>query len=344
MKNYKLFCFFTLFFFSLFSAFAAGKKDVGTEELVSGNVKFVFYKQSGNFCLYRLSEIGRDNWIPLYDDRALATTNQYSILVNNKIYTVKRKSGKLSMTVTNENNRIAVVYPLNSILSVSQTFYFLPPSPKDNLPVLCIETNFENTTGSSIDAGIKALFDTQLGEKQRIPLYTDTMAILGETRIDVANLKPEYLASANSIAGCMFFLDKNKEPDIAPNEIFVANWDYLQTMRWTPTVKEGRSFSTKYYNNDSAVLFVWPTKRLNLNEVYTVKTYIGYYDYLHRAVPKEALEQHLKTLSDKDRKNYDDILYLLKQIEEVKAHPENYSDERILELTNAVDEAMKKLQ
>lgn len=79
MKRYKIIITLALLM-SVFSLFAAGKKET-TAELVSGNLKLKFYERSGSFCLYRLSEVGNETWEPLYDDRALASTNYYSLLI-----------------------------------------------------------------------------------------------------------------------------------------------------------------------------------------------------------------------------------------------------------------------
>lgn len=329
------------FFLNLgFLAFASGQKDASTQ-IISENLKFEFYKQSGSFCLYRRSELGKENWIPLYDNRALASTNSYSLSINDKIYPIKKQIGK-EIVVESTENVIRASFPISKDLSVSQRFYFSSEKYETSGKVLCIETSFENTSGAAVNVALKALFDTSLGEKQRVPLYTENQSILRETHIDVNATNAKYLASANSIAACLFFLRLEKQT--LPSEIFIANWDYLQSRKWVPNSVEGRSFSTKYYNNDSAVLFFWPAQRLNLNEKYTVTNCIGYYDYLKRDMPEAVVETHLQTLSEKERKSYDDILLLLQKIDDVKNHPENYSDEEIKALSDQVDSAMLKIQ
>ncbi|MEL3907590.1 MAG: hypothetical protein P1P64_01070 [Treponemataceae bacterium] len=336
--NKNIFC---LLIFSLlsFSIFAAGKTE--KSEITSGSLKLIFYKQSGSFCLYRLSEIGKDNWAPLYDDRALASTNSYSLLVGKKMYRAKKGLGK-NVNVENNGNEILVTYTLAKNLFLNQRFYFSAQKYNTSANVLCIETSFENTTGETVDVALRAVFDTNLGEKQRVSLYTDSQSIMSETNINLADSKMNYIASANSISACLFFV--RLENQTTPSDIFVANWDYLQSMKWIPKCVEGRSFSTKYYNNDSAIMFVWAPKRLYLNEKYTVTTCIGYNDYLKRDIPVEALEQHLKALPEKERKNYDNIQTLLKQIEMLKANPDKYSDEEIRALTENVDNAILEIQ
>lgn len=323
-----------------FFAFANGRKDASVQ-IVSGNLKCIFYNDSGSFCLYRLSEVGKDNWVPLYDDRALATTSSFSVLIGNKNYVLKKNLGK-KPSIEATDKQIIVTYPLTKNIQAKQRFYFSTDKYETSASVLCIETAFENTLGIAVDVGMKALFDTNMGEKQRIPLYTDSQSITAETYIDVAASKATYLASANSISACVLFI--RLEPQTTPSEVVIANWDYLQTRNWVPKVVEGRSFSTKYYNNDSAALFLWPSKRLNLNETYSVTQCIGYYDYLKRDVPQEAMAQHLQTLSETERKNYDEIQALLQQVEDVKKDPSKYSEDQILNLSGQVDEAILKLQ
>lgn len=341
MKYYKAIFASALFFALTFSAFAAGKTE--KSELQAGNLKVVFYKQSGSFCLYRLSEVGKDNWVPLYDDRALASTNGYSILVGNKVYSAKRKLGK-KLTVENTGSQIVVNYQLTKDMMLKQRFYFSTEKYGTSGRVLCIETSFENTVGYPIDVALKAVFDTNLGEKKRVSLYTDAQSIMSETHIDVAASRANYIVSANSISACVFFIRSENQQVAVPKEIFVANWDYLQSMKWIPASIEGRAFSTRYYNNDSALLFVWDLKRIGLNETYTITNCIGYYDFLKRDIPQEAVEHHLQALPEKQRKNYDDIQKLLEQIETVKNNSDKYSDDQIIRLSEQVDAALLEIQ
>lgn len=340
MKVYKKVFLLFIFFIGGFSVFASGKKDT-TAEIISGNLKLRFYKNSGSFCLYRLSEIGVSNWVPLYDDRALASTNGYSLLVDNKIYPIKKLTGR-NLIVQENNNEVTAIFSLTKDLSITQRFYFLESKSEISENVLCIETTFENTSGVAQNVALKAIFDTNLGEKQRVALYTDSQSIINETRLDASISSAKYIASANSISACMFFLEH--ENQTKPSEVFVANWDYLQGRKWVPNIVEGRSFSTKYYNNDSAILMVWKTKRLNLNEKYSVTNCIGYYNYLNQNTPQKVIDTHLKNLSEKDRRNYDEVKTLLRKIEEVKQNPENYSDDEINSLTNQVDNAIIDIQ
>ncbi|MEL3909290.1 MAG: hypothetical protein P1P64_09835 [Treponemataceae bacterium] len=339
MKRYKIIITLALLM-SVFSLFAAGKKET-TAELVSGNLKLKFYERSGSFCLYRLSEVGNETWEPLYDDRALASTNYYSLLIDGKIYSIKKRVGK-SIKIENNNKEIIAEFPLTDDLYVKQRFYFSDKHYETSGKILCIETSFENTSGVVVDVALKAIFDTNLGEKRHIPLYTDTISIFSETHFSTNPSKGFYIASANSILACIFFLQLEKQTP--PSEVFIANWDYLHSKKWTPSIVEGRSFSTKYYNNDSAIMFLWQKKRLNLNETYTVTNCIGCYDYLKRNAPKEAIEVHLQTLPEEYRKKYDYIQELLNQVEEVKNNPDNYSDDEIKNLTKQVDDATIDIQ
>ena len=81
-----------------------------------------------------------------------------------------------------------------------------------------------------------------------------------------------------------------------------------------------------------------------MNETYTVTNCIGYYDFLKRDIPQEAVEHHLQALPEKQRKNYDDIQKLLEQIETVKNNSDKYSDDQIIRLSEQVDAALLEIQ
>ncbi len=344
------------------ASYAAKKTDY---ELISGNLKVKVFSATGNFCLYSLSPRGKENYMPLYDDRSLGRDNKFYVYHNKKVYELKKHIGK-PVKIEQGDNFISIIFHFNDKFYVRQKLSFTSQTYGTSGPLLQIETTVENICGGYADVALKALFDTHLGENRRIPLYTDLRTgIFRETVLEPKFEKDSAVISANSDAACMFLINHTGASKL--ENIYIANWDRLQSVGWIPPIVQGRSFSTKYFYNDSALLFVWPQEHLQNTESITVTMFIGYYDYLRR---NENLKRELDTenteestpapaetkvlpepaapipeqMSSEELKNYTYIKALLEKIAEVEADPDSISDEYIEDLTKQADNAISDIQ
>ena len=189
---------------------------------------------------------------------------------------------------------------------------------------------------------LKALFDTYLGENRRIPLYTDLRTgIFKETVLEPKLEKDSAVISANSEAACMFLIHHSEAS--LPENVYIANWDRLQSVKWIPSVVQGRSFSTKYFHNDSAMLFVWPQERFENKEKLSVTMFIGYFDHIKRHSPENRGKEEVPPTPE-NKKDYEYIKALLDKIAEVEDSPDAVSDEYIDDLTKQADNAINDIQ
>ena len=356
--------------FTVASAYAAKKTDY---ELISGNLKLKVFRNTGNFCLYSLSPKGKDNYMPLYDERSLGRDNKFYVLHNNKVYELKKRIGN-PVKIEQEENAINIIFHLKNKFYVTQKLSFTTQTYGTSGPLLKIETTIENICGDYADIALKALFDTYLGENRRIPIYTDLRTgIFAETVLEPKFEKDSAVISANSDAACIFLIDHT---DATPLEnIYVANWDRLQSIGWIPPIVQGRSFSTKYFHNDSALLFVWPQTHISNAEKIKITMLIGYYDYMRRdkkqKEPAQDSEQNAsnplapaeqpvippetkilpepaatppENMTTQELKDYTYIKALLKKIAEVESDPDKASDDYIDDLTKQADNAINDIQ
>ena len=318
-------------------------------ELVSDNLKLTVFRKTGKFCLYSLSARGKSRYIPLYDDRSLGRDNKFYVLYNGKSYELKKRLGK-PVKIEQTDSAIHITYHFTDKFYVVQKLSFTAQSYGTSGPLLKIETVVENTGGDRADMALKAVFDTYLGENRRIPLYTDLRTgIFKETVLEPKFEKDSAVISANSDAACMFLINHSEAS--VPENVYIANWDRLQSVKWIPSIVQGRSFSTKYFHNDSALLFVWPQERFENNEKLSVTMFIGYFDYIkrHSANKREQEEAPLpvsepEKISDQDKKDYDYIKALLDKIGEVEISPDAVSDDYIEDLTKQADNAINDIR
>lgn len=320
--------------FFLFSGICVHAKDF---ELYSGNLKVKVFPRSGSFCLYQLSAKGKNNYVPLYDDRAQASTNIFSVSFEGKVYKLEKKVGR-PVKIEQTENEISIIFDIKNKVYVVQKLSFVPDKYGTSGSLLKVETVLENIDCRPSDIALKAVFDTRLGERRRASLSTDLRAgIYTEVVLQPKTDKDSVIISANSDSACMFFF---RQQDSTPKEIYISNWERLQTKHWLPKSLQGRSFNTKYLHNDSAVLFVWDEQKMGCEAKRAITMYIGHYDYI-RAVNKK-LEKDKMT--EEERKNYEHVKALLDKIHKIEQNPDSVSDSDIKKLTEQADSAIKDIR
>ncbi|UTC91356.1 hypothetical protein E4N80_00690 [Treponema denticola] len=342
--------YFTILLLGL-TTFFLHAKSLPDYELLKDNLKLVVFRKTGNFCLYNLSVRGKGKYTPLYDDRSLGRTNKFYVYKDNKVYELKKRVGK-PVTIEADGDSIKIIYDFDDSFYVTQKLSFTEQTYGTGSPLLKIETIVENTSGGTAEFALKALFDTKLGEDRKIPLYTDLRTgIFRETVLEPKFEKDSAIISANSDSACLFLINHSEAK--MPAQIYVANWERLQSIKWLPKAVQGRLFSTQYSHNDSALLFVWPNEVLENTDSLKVTMFIGCYDFLRKknTSVKEEVPEKTNTPAPQDKveppkneKDYQYIQALLNKILEVESNPDMASDEYIEDLIQQTDTAIQNIQ
>lgn len=328
-------------------------------ELDSGHLKLKVFERTGSFCLYYLSTNGKNNYVPLYSDVAYAHTNKFSVNLDGKIYRLERHLGK-PLKIEKINNECVITFKIKEALYIEQHLSFIPDEYGNTQgPLLKIETRIENTQSREANVALRAIFDTSLGEhKKKAPLATDLReSIVAETSFNPKIDRDSVIISSNVEVACMFLFKHGVD---LPQEIYIANWERMQPRKWLPNVVEGRSFNSKYLHDDSACLFIWPTKKMAPTETFSITTTIGYHDFIRSAkgyhVQSDLEEEEIKkielpkkTMTEEQKKNYDYIQELLNRIHAIEENPDQenpdiISDEEIEGLAGEADDAIKDIE
>lgn len=230
------------------------------------NLKLVVHPDSGSFSLHQLSDVGKGRYRALIEDRNASATSWFSVQLDNKVFKLARKSGR-SIEAERTDAGVRVVFTPTDDFQAIQIFTFIPAPGRVDSAFLKIETIIENTSGKTQTIALKALFDTLLGEASGIHFSTPVKKrISAETRINPALSRDAYISSRSEDASLEIFLDDSSAS--RPEEVYLANWDRLNTLTWKPDYLEGRSFNSIYSINDSAILFVWPASEIRANKTY----------------------------------------------------------------------------
>ena len=266
-----------------------------TVEMISDPLKLVIYPKTGNFCLYRLKAEDVRIYEPLYDDRSQSSVNIYSLLFNGEIFHLNNKSGK-KIIISQTKNKITIMFQISMDFLATQTFSFVPSKQRSTGKLLKVVTKIQNISGDIANIGLKALFDTSLGEKNLIPLYTDLRSEIGaELMLQPVLEKDSVVFSADRGYACLFFL--RNEYMTTPTSVYVANWERLVTKKWLPPYISGRSFR-KYGSADPGLLYVWSEQKVPNEAALTVTNCIGFYDYRHAAETVTAYSAYTQAAAE----------------------------------------------
>ncbi|MEL3906789.1 MAG: hypothetical protein P1P65_07155 [Treponema sp.] len=322
-------------------------------EMVSDPLKLIVYPKTGNFCLYHTQPEDARYYAPLYDDRAQSSVNIYSILFNGKMFHLNNKSGK-KILIDQSKDTITVTFQISLDFLVTQTFSFIPGNNRSTGPILKIVTEIQNISGDIADIAVKAVFDTLLGEKNHIPIYTDLRSEIGsELMLHPVLEKDSVIFSADKGYACMFFL--RHEAMTEPTSVYLANWERLVTKTWLPSYVHGRSFR-KYASSDPGILYVWSEKKVQNKDILSVTNCIGFYDYRNtsevvmrfdsadRPAPAVSPSKDVQTAAPVQKKDYRFVQRLLDKIAALEQNPDELSSEKIRQLRKEVDNAIRALQ
>jgi len=315
-------------------------------EIIQGSLKLVMYPDKGNFSLYQLSDIGKNRYEPLFEDRNSSITSWFAVQSNGRVFKLEKKTGKpviFEQTPTGAK----YTFTLTDDFQVVQVFSFITSTSTQTVIGVRIDSVIENTSGKDGLFSLKAVFDTNLGETEGIHFFTNLQnRISSETKLEKGTEQDSYIVSKNRTVSLMFLLTGNiaTQPEI----LYVENWDRLNTLTWRPEFVEGRSFNTLYSVNDSALLFVWPEANVSPHDFLNVTMVLGPYTpelvALSRKFESGAAKDSKKdqtnsgtplTVDNQDQSAR--VKQILARIAEIQANPSLASDDELEQLNKDLD-------
>lgn len=315
-------------------------------EISRGNIKLVLDTDAGSFTIYRLSDVGKNRYEPLFDDRDSSATSWYSVLSNGRVFKLRNRVGKPVVFSETESGARFTFTPTDDFQVVQEfSFVTVPGAGAD--PFVAIDTHIENTSGKNGVFALKALIDTALGESEGIHFRTDARnRVSAETRLVTGVDRDSWIVSANKTLP--FAMMRSGAGATLPETVYFANWDRLNTLSWSPEFIEGRSFNTIYSVNDSAILAVWPEKELAANERLSVRTVLGSWDGKSAGgsasqayAPRQAEPVAPKHFRDKNAREAA-IKDLLDRIAEIERNPDSVPQNELDRLNAELDAILRQ--
>lgn len=316
-------------------------------EITRGAIKLVLYPETGSFTVYKLSDVGKNRYEALFDDRDASATSWFSVVSNGRVFKLTRKTGK-PVVFTETATGAKFVYTLTDDFQVEQEFSLAQASQGGSDPFVVIDTRIENTSGKNGVFALKALLDTTLGESEGIHFYTDLRnRISAETKLRSGVDPDAWIVSRKGTLALTILLTGSGVT--APESVYLANWDRLNTLTWNPDFVEGRSFNTIYSINDSAVLMIWPEKELRANEKLSVRMILGSSLGGSKNASREGLNAagaQLRPRSEASTAGQSNreaaIKDLLDRISSIEKNPDSVSPEELDRLNAQLDIMLKQ--
>ena len=247
----------------------------GDFDIAAGNLKAALHRETGTFTLYKLRDTGKNRYDPILDTRNYGAGTCFSVSVNDRTYTLEKRAFKeFRFEASSDGKEAAFIYTNPDDFEVRQRFYIEENSSfGQNGAALAIEITVENTKPPELAVEWRAVLDTVLGEtrssKVKGHFVTDSgRTINAETLVQPLESAPRYLFSSNGERTCAISLN-------GVESAYIANWNrcdgYLRgSFSRSIDCVEGRSLSSAYATDDSAVLLCWPKSTLKKGEAASV--------------------------------------------------------------------------
>ena len=324
-------------------------------ELNNGRIKLVLHKNSGRFSIYYLSDPEKRKYTSFFLDQDVRTS-LLSVVANNKIYRLG-ESGSFKEKIEETAEGARFVWESQQ-LEITEEFTFVTSSGANQADGVLISLSLKNITDSSINVGVRYLFDTYLGESHNHHFETNLHD----------NMKNETVIEKDSMI--TYWLSRNiKDENVGlqmvtsggnstkPDKIIFANWKRLNETTWTYLSSDSRDFSSRPYSiNDSAVCHYYNPVSLGSGKQRKISLLLGnmkeegfatdetlpFDDEIFTLEPDEELQNQIKSdinvleslllMINKKIKSGDavtdkDIAIMEEILDEIKTRIKNYEDE-----------------
>jgi len=215
----------------------------------NGIIRLFLHESTGRFSLYLIDD---NMYLPFF--MALDPRTSYlGVLVNNRAYRLGESPAfRTRLGGTPENP--AIVFE-SSFLTVIQQFTFIRTAASSVINGVKITYTITNKTAEPIEAGLRFLIDTTLGEDDKVHFATDQRLISSETMLESLS-SDKYWVSRSSRLALVGLLEGQNVTK--PDFVHFANWKQLYDAAWKTPHVPGKNFNLLPYSiGDSAVCYFY---------------------------------------------------------------------------------------
>jgi len=219
-------------------------------EYKEGRIRLDLHEDIGRFSLYYLTDAGVESYLPFFiakDPRS----SFLSFMADNQSYRMGDDTA-FSVRLGGTSSKPAFIFE-SSFAAVTEEFTFIKTSSSPVANGVRITITVANKTGQPVNAGIRFLIDTSLGENETAHFVSDKRQINSETRIDFSS-DDRYWVSGNKNLTLMGNIKASESTP--PGFVHFANWKRFNDAKWDFSYVKGRDFNLPPYSiGDSAVCY-----------------------------------------------------------------------------------------
>jgi hypothetical protein len=232
-------------------------------EYEDGFIRLVLNPVLGRFSLYYLSDPAQRKYEALFMDQD-PRTSVLTLSLDNKTYRLG-ESGEFSIREGGTARQPALIFE-SATLAVTQEFSFIRTGGSQAANGIKISYHIENKGRRRVQAGLRLLMDTKLGESGMTPFVTDNRMIQEEIVFDTKTGFDGYWISGTT-EGPALMGSLSAAVDRVPDSVHIANWKRLNDVPWALEFAQGRKFNNPPYSiRDSAVAYYYEPVRINAGE------------------------------------------------------------------------------
>jgi hypothetical protein len=240
---------FLIFLYALTASFAA--------DFVDGKIKLTINDRTGRFSVYCMDDAEKGKYRSLLWDRDPKTT-YLAVQIGTRVYKLG-DTNYFRTAIRGSQTNPSLTFESPS-LSVVMDFSFIKTPNSDTTNGIRIDIRLHNWGESDINAGLKFVLDTYLGEKKSPQFKTNLRYIDSETVINrVVNDQWWLTKDTNGSLMGSIYVDGTYYPDT----IHFANWKRLSDAKWKTTYVAGRNFNALPFSvKDVAIAYFMETTTL----------------------------------------------------------------------------------
>jgi hypothetical protein len=259
-------------------------------EYADGRIRLVLHPQTGRFSLYCLADPSRQRYEAMFMDQD-PRTSVLTLNCNGKNY---RLGESPEFTVREGGTPQAPALRFeSSFATVTEEFNFIATGSSDTVNGVWISFIIENKSRRRIQAGLRLLLDTKLGEAGAAHFSTDIRSVEEEVILDASTSDKFWVSGPPGELSLMGSVSASVNR--IPDRIHIANWKRLNDVPWTLEFAQGRKFNNPPYSiRDSALAYYYEPVRIDREKSISFSLLLASWDpqgfsSLHAArVPKDT--------------------------------------------------------
>jgi len=240
-------------------------------ELREGLVKIVVDESIARFSLYRLVDVAKDRYEPLYFDQDVRTS-AVTLSFDGRQYKLG-DSADFRQTFARIDGGLAITFQ-SAFAKVTESLLFARSAESSLADGLRVTITVENVSQRDASIGIRWLVDTSLAEKSGIHFRTPGKERLAAETLFEGTSFEDWVSTPGEVANFMVqFVGQGLD---RPDRVHFANWKRLNDAPWAIDASSARNFTLLPYSvNDSALAMYWQPRTVIRGGTLSLTTALG---------------------------------------------------------------------